>query len=473
MAVLTPSGMHPHHVIACAKAGKHVVVEKPMALRLQDADDMIRACDEAGVKLFIVKQNRFNVPVVKAREALEAGRFGRLILGTVRVRWCRDQAYYDQDAWRGTWAYDGGVLTNQASHHVDMLEWFFGDVVSVHARAHHGAGEDRGRGHRGRDAEIPQWRARHHRGDDGGAADGPRRLAFDPGRKGNGRNRRLRRQPDPALALCRRACRRDKDVIEKFSVNPPNVYGFGHQAYYQHVIDCLVHQRAALVDGLEGRKSLELISALYESIETGAEVPLRFAPRLGRLGVRVVNRPDLHQAGVRDVEFGARVKIVEPCNLYGCRIGDDCFVGPFTEIQKGVAIGARTRVQSHAFICELVTIGEDCFVGHGVMFVNDTFSTGGPARGRKDLWRETVIGNRVSIGSNATIMPVRIADDVVIGAGAVVTKDITTAGIYAGNPARRLAVADMRKTTECRCLLRICSCSIRPSRPRSTARSPP
>src|SRR3979490_2797126 len=135
VAVLTPSGMHPDHVIACARAGKHVVVEKPMALRLEDADAMMRACDEAGVKLFVVKQNRFNVPVVKARQALEAGRFGRLILGTVRVRWCRDQAYYDQDDWRGTWAYDGGVLTNQASHHVDMLEWFFGDVVSVHARA--------------------------------------------------------------------------------------------------------------------------------------------------------------------------------------------------------------------------------------------------------------------------------------------------------------------------------------------------
>src|SRR5262249_39743862 len=128
VAVLTPSGMHPEHVIACAKAGKHVVVEKPMALRLQDAYGMIQDCgeagkarsgagDEGGLNLFIDKQNRFNVPVVKAREALDAGRFGRLILGTVRVRWCRDQAYYDQDAWRGTWAYDGGVLTNQASHH--------------------------------------------------------------------------------------------------------------------------------------------------------------------------------------------------------------------------------------------------------------------------------------------------------------------------------------------------------------------
>jgi acetyltransferase-like isoleucine patch superfamily enzyme len=151
-----------------------------------------------------------------------------------------------------------------------------------------------------------------------------------------------------------------------------------------------------------------------------------------------VNRPEIFQVRVRDVDFGAGVRIVEPCNLYGCRIGDDCFVGPFTEIQKDVVIGARTRVQSHSFICELVTIGDDCFVGHGVMFVNDTFSTGGPARGNRDLWRKTVIGSRVSIGSNATIMPVSIVDDVVIGAGAVVTKDITAPGKYAGNPARRL-----------------------------------
>ena len=146
----------------------------------------------------------------------------------------------------------------------------------------------------------------------------------------------------------------------------------------------------------------------------------------------------LQQAGIRDVAFGLRVTVVEPCNLYQCGIGDDCFVGPFTEIQKGAVIGARSRVQSHAFICELVTIGEDCFIGHGVMFINDAFASGGPARGKKELWRETVIGNRVSIGSNATIMPVRIADDVVIGAGSVVTRDIMAAGTYAGNPARLL-----------------------------------
>ena len=151
-----------------------------------------------------------------------------------------------------------------------------------------------------------------------------------------------------------------------------------------------------------------------------------------------MSEPDIRQVGVRDVQFGARVKIVEPCNLYGCEVGDDCFIGPFTEIQKSVRIAARTRVQSHAFICELVTIGEDCFIGHGVMFVNDTFSTGRPAGGRRELWRSTTIGNRVSIGSGATILPVRICDDVVVGAGAVVTKDIAVPGSYVGNPARLL-----------------------------------
>jgi acetyltransferase-like isoleucine patch superfamily enzyme len=146
--------------------------------------------------------------------------------------------------------------------------------------------------------------------------------------------------------------------------------------------------------------------------------------------------PILLRAIVRDVTCGANVRIVEPANVYECELADDCFVGPFVEIQKGVRIGPRTKVQSHAFVCELVTIGADCFIGHGVMFINDVFSVGGPARGRRELWRSTTVGDRVSIGSNATILPVRICDDVVVGAGAVVTRDLTTPGIYAGNPAR-------------------------------------
>jgi len=146
--------------------------------------------------------------------------------------------------------------------------------------------------------------------------------------------------------------------------------------------------------------------------------------------------PILGKVSIRDVKCGVGVRIIEPANVYECTLGDGCFVGPFAEVQKGVVIGPRTRVQSHAFVCELVTIGSDCFIGHGVMFINDVFATGGPARGRKELWRSTQIGNNVSIGSNATIMPVKICDNAVIGAGAVVTRDITEPGIYAGNPAR-------------------------------------
>lgn len=137
-----------------------------------------------------------------------------------------------------------------------------------------------------------------------------------------------------------------------------------------------------------------------------------------------------------DVIFGEGVKIVQPVNLYGCAIGANCFIGPFTEIQKKVTIGKRTKIQSHSFICELVTIGDDCFIGHGVMFINDLFSSGGPAGGDQSKWRSTIIGNKVSIGSNASILPVSICDNVVIGAGSVVTKNITKPGIYAGNPAR-------------------------------------
>ena len=147
--------------------------------------------------------------------------------------------------------------------------------------------------------------------------------------------------------------------------------------------------------------------------------------------------PKLLQAGITDdVVFGEGVVIVQPVNLYGCTIGDKTFIGPFVEIQKSVIIGNNCRIQSHSFICELVTIGNDCFIGHGVMFLNDTFAIGGPARGDKTQWKSTVIGNNVSVGSNATIMPVTICDNVVIGAGAVVTKNITKPGIYAGNPAR-------------------------------------
>ena len=283
VTILTPSGMHAEHAIMAAEAGKHVVVEKPMALRLEDADAMIEACDRARVKLFVVKQNRLSVPVVKAREALDAGRFGKLVLGTVRVRWRRDQSYYNQDSWRGTWAQDGGVLSNQASHHVDLLEWFMGDVVSVHARAVRALVDI--------EAEDTAIATLQFANGALGIVEAtnavrPRDLEGSLSILGEGGtvviggfavNKMVTwdfEEPQPE----------DDEVLEKFSVNPPNVYGYGHQAYYEHVVDCLKNDKAALVDGLEGRRSLELITALYESIETGKEVPIRFKARSSRLG---------------------------------------------------------------------------------------------------------------------------------------------------------------------------------------------
>lgn len=154
-----------------------------------------------------------------------------------------------------------------------------------------------------------------------------------------------------------------------------------------------------------------------------------------------MNKPTLLKSGIRDVQFGPSVKIVEPVNLYECEIGEGSFIGPFVEIQRGARIGSFCRIQSHAFICELVDIGDRVFVSHGAMFINDTFSDGGPA-GNPSKWKQTKVGNDVSIGTNATILPVSICDGTVIGAGAVVTKDITEPGIYAGNPAKLIRLIE-------------------------------
>ena len=286
VVVLTPSGLHAEHAVNLAKYGKHIMVEKPMALTLDDADAMIGACDQNGCKLFVIKQNRFNVPVVKLREAVNQGRFGKLVLGTVRVRWARHQPYYDQAPWRGTWAMDGGVLTNQASHHVDMLEWMMGDVESVFAKATTALA----------DIEAEDTAIVTVKFKSGALGIIEATTATRPsdlegsisvlGAKGSAViggfsvNKMLTWKFETEVAG-------DSDVLEKYSVNPPNVYGFGHQAYYEHVVECVSDGKQNLVDGLEGRKSIELISAIYESVETGKEVFLRFKPKQCKLGQKI------------------------------------------------------------------------------------------------------------------------------------------------------------------------------------------
>ena len=284
-SILTPSGMHAEHTVRLAKYGKDIVVEKPMALTLDDADAMVRACDINNCKLFVIKQNRFNVPVIKMREALGAGKFGQLVLGTVRVRWARHQAYYDQDPWRGTWAMDGGVLTNQASHHLDLLQWCMGEVESVFAKSITALADIEAE-----DTAVVTLKFKN------GAlgiieattATRPSNLEGSISVMGSKGSVVIGGFAVNEMTTWKFEGELDAEtsVLENYSVNPPNVYGFGHQAYYEHVIDCIENGSHNLVDGLEGRKSLELINAIYESVETGKEVFLRFTPKKCKLGQR-------------------------------------------------------------------------------------------------------------------------------------------------------------------------------------------
>ncbi|HMN68500.1 MAG TPA: Gfo/Idh/MocA family oxidoreductase [Bdellovibrionales bacterium] len=283
VSVLTPSGLHARHAVDIAGFRKHIVVEKPMALTLQDADRMIAAADANGVRMFVVKQNRYNHPVKKLREALDGGRFGKLVMGTVRVRWCRTQKYYDQDAWRGTWAYDGGVFANQASHHVDLLQWMMGDVESVFAKTSTALvnieTEDTGvvlvRFKSGALGVIEATTATRPKDLEGSLSIlGEKGTVEIAGFAVN--EMKTWNFTEPAAD--------DATVVEKYQTAPPNVYGFGHTEYLNKVVESIREERSALVDGLEGRKSLELISAIYESVETGKEVFLRFVPKMCKLG---------------------------------------------------------------------------------------------------------------------------------------------------------------------------------------------
>lgn len=285
VSVLTHSGAHAQNTIELAQYGKHIVVEKPMALTLDDADAMIRACDEAGIRLFVVKQNRYNKAVQKLRTALEAGRFGKLVTGDVRVRWCRTQDYYDQDPWRGTWAEDGGVFSNQASHHVDLLEWMLGEPVSVYATAKTALAnievEDTGAAiikfKNGAIGVVQATTASRPIDLEGSLSIlGERGTVVIGGFAVNKMDIFKFAEKFPG----------DENVIEECNQQPPNVYGFGHLPYLEHVVDCIKNNKAALVDGLEGRRSLELISAIYESIETGKEIKLRFTPKKCKLGIK-------------------------------------------------------------------------------------------------------------------------------------------------------------------------------------------
>jgi len=282
-SVLTPSGAHCPNVLELVEYGRPIVVEKPMALRLEDADRMIDACDAHGVKLFVVHQNRYNLPIIKAREALAQGRFGRLVLGTVRLRWTRDQAYYDSEHWRGTWEHDGGVFMNQAAHHIDMLTWFMGHVESVRSMAATRLVkiecEDTGvaviRFNSGALGVLEATTATRPNDLEGSISILGEKGSVVIG--GFFMNELVTWNFEDKRPI-------DDEIFQQYGKNP-SAAAYNHGEYLRDVVAALQTKKAALVDGLEGRKSLELITALYESIETNTDVPLRFRPRKCRLGM--------------------------------------------------------------------------------------------------------------------------------------------------------------------------------------------
>ncbi len=281
--ILTPSGIHAENILELIHFNRHFVVEKPLALRLDQIDRILKECDKKGLKLFVVQQNRFNPPVQKLKEALEKGRFGKLVLGTVRVRWSRNQDYYDQKSWRGTWAFDGGVLTNQASHHIDMLIWMLGEVESVMAkmttRLVNIETEDTG-------LAILKFRNGSLGVIEATTATRPKDLEGSISILGENGSVEIGGFFMNELKTWNfiELDKMDNDIWEKNSKIPDEPV-WNHTEFFKDVINSLRNDKKGLIDGLEGRKSVELINAIYESAETGKEISLRFAPRKCRLGV--------------------------------------------------------------------------------------------------------------------------------------------------------------------------------------------
>lgn len=272
VSICTPSGLHPAQGVLAAKAGKHVVTEKPMAISLRGADELVHACDDAHVHLFVVKQNRLNEPVKVLKRAVDQGRFGRLYVASCTVFWARPQDYYDQAPWRGTWEFDGGAFMNQASHYVDLIQWLMGPVESVMAKtatlARRIETEDTGvaalRFRSGALGVVQVTMLTHPKNLEGSIT-----LLGEKGTAKIG-GTAVNKVEHWEFA----DVRPEDDRIRSMDSNPPNVYGYGHEGYYRNVLAVLRGDARPETDGRAGRKSLELILGIYESAKTGRDVPL-------------------------------------------------------------------------------------------------------------------------------------------------------------------------------------------------------
>jgi UDP-N-acetyl-2-amino-2-deoxyglucuronate dehydrogenase len=272
VVIATPSGLHPAHGMIAARAGRHVIAEKPMAISLAAADALVQACDDNGVKLFVVKQNRLNPPIQLLKRAIDRGRFGRIYMANCTVHWTRPQEYYDQAPWRGTWEFDGGAFMNQASHYVDLMQWLVGPVESVMAKtatlARRIEAEDTG-------IAVVKFRSGALATIEVTMLTFPRNLEGSITILGEKGTVKIGGTAVNKVEHWSFSEYDDDDkLVEQASTNPPTVYGFGHEAYYRNVLAVLRGEARPDTDGRAGRKSLELILAIYESARTGRDVPL-------------------------------------------------------------------------------------------------------------------------------------------------------------------------------------------------------
>src|ERR1043165_9265907 len=272
VSICTPSGLHSAQGMAVAKAGKHVLTEKPMSISLTQADELIKATDDAGVHLFVVKQNRLNPPIQLLKRAIDKERFGRIYMANVTVRWQRPQEYYDQEPWRGTWEFDGGAFTNQASHYVDLVQWLVGPVESVMAKtatqARRIEAEDSGIG-------ILKFRSGALGVIEVNVLTYPKNLEGSITILGEKGSVKIGGTAVNKVEHWQFSDYDDDDkLVETSNTSPPSVYGFGHEGYYRNVLAVLRGQAKPDTDGRAGRKSLELILGIYESAKTGREAPL-------------------------------------------------------------------------------------------------------------------------------------------------------------------------------------------------------
>lgn len=286
VVVLTESGNHSKHVIELSKYKKHIIVEKPIALTLNSADQMIKACEENKIKLFVVKQNRFNLPVTQLKKAIDLNRFGKIVLATIRVRWCRKQEYYDQDKWRGTWLMDGGALTNQASHHIDLLTWLMGDIDTVFAKSSTSLvdiqTEDTA-------VAIIKFKNKALGVIEVTTATRPKDLEGSISILGEKGAVEVGGFALNQLKHWSFQNHNDADdlILKNSFENPPNVYGFGHKTFYEHIIKHLNENIECIVDAYSARKTLHLINLIYESIETKKEVKFESKINNSKLGRKI------------------------------------------------------------------------------------------------------------------------------------------------------------------------------------------